>query len=66
MFQAPGMEDMRGPTLWEMHGSSRGYGLPAAGSGGYLNDLWKYNLASGQWTWMTGASTIQPEGNVRN
>jgi N-acetylneuraminic acid mutarotase len=29
---------------------------------GYLNDLWEYNIASGEWTWMSGNSTL-PVGN---
>ncbi len=27
-------------------------------SGGSLNDLWKYNIATNTWTWMKGATTI--------
>ncbi|HQV84844.1 MAG TPA: kelch repeat-containing protein [Chitinophagaceae bacterium] len=33
-----------------------GFGYAVSGSGGYLNDLWKYNIASGEWTWMKGDS----------
>ena len=29
---------------------------------GYLNDLWEYNVVSGEWTWMSGSSTL-PVGN---
>jgi hypothetical protein len=29
---------------------------------GYLNDLWKYNIATNQWTWMNGASTANLYG----
>jgi N-acetylneuraminic acid mutarotase len=29
---------------------------------GLLNDLWKYNISSNQWTWMSGDSTINPPG----
>jgi N-acetylneuraminic acid mutarotase len=25
---------------------------------GYLNDLWEYNIASGEWTWIGGSSTM--------
>jgi N-acetylneuraminic acid mutarotase len=32
-----------------------GQGLDAAGNSGYLNDLWKYHPASGQWAWMGGS-----------
>jgi len=38
-----------------------GYGYPLSGSASYLNDLWKYNDVSNQWTWVSGAdSTFQP------
>lgn len=34
-------------------------GLGYSGDGhGYLNDLWKYVPATGQWTWMSGDSTV--------
>ena len=29
---------------------------------GYLNDLWKYNVATGQWTWMSGSNTMKANG----
>jgi N-acetylneuraminic acid mutarotase len=35
-----------------------GYGFDSAGTTGYSNDLWKFNLALGEWTWMGGSSTI--------
>jgi N-acetylneuraminic acid mutarotase len=35
-----------------------GWGLDANGWGGYLNDLWEFNPATNQWTWMSGSSTI--------
>jgi N-acetylneuraminic acid mutarotase len=36
-----------------------GWGIDATpnGSGGQLNDLWKYTPGTGQWTWMSGSST---------
>jgi hypothetical protein len=34
-----------------------GYG-DASGSVGSLSDLWKYNISSNQWTWLSGPSTI--------
>jgi N-acetylneuraminic acid mutarotase len=34
-----------------------GYGCASPGSTGYLNDLWRYDPASGEWTWMSGANT---------
>jgi hypothetical protein len=42
-----------------------GFGLDSAGTGGGgdMNDLWKYNLATGQWTWMSGATTVTFSGS---
>jgi hypothetical protein len=31
-----------------------GMGLDSTGTGGYLNDLWKYT--GGEWTWMSGSN----------
>lgn len=33
-----------------------GYGYSSSSSYVYLNDLWRYNIASGQWTWMKGSN----------
>lgn len=34
-----------------------GFGLPATGSSaGHLNDLWRYNPTTGEWTWMNGGA----------
>lgn len=38
-------------TFWMWGGE----GNNEAGGDTYLNDLWKYEVASGQWTWMTGS-----------
>ena len=41
-----------------------GYGHDSAGTGGQLNDLWKFDPTlgtGGEWTWMSG-STISPPG----
>lgn len=35
-----------------------GYGLDANGALQYLNDLWKFNPSTRQWTWMSGSSTV--------
>jgi len=32
-----------------------GYGFPASGAHSYLNDLWKYNISTNQWTWISGS-----------
>lgn len=34
-----------------------GYGYDGANCGN-LNDIWKYNMATNQWTWMTGSKII--------
>jgi len=33
-----------------------GLGYDSAGTGGYLNDLWKYEPSSGQWDWVSGSN----------
>ncbi|MFZ1084338.1 MAG: kelch repeat-containing protein [Terracidiphilus sp.] len=35
-----------------------GYGFDANGTRGSLNDLWKFNSSTNQWTWMGGSSTV--------
>lgn len=40
-----------------------GYGYDAFGSLGALADLWKYDIASNQWTWMAGPNTSGYLGN---
>jgi N-acetylneuraminic acid mutarotase len=40
-----------------------GFGYSASGPAGRLNDLWKYNIASGQWTWVSGATAINQVGD---
>lgn len=32
------------------------------GYSGYLNDLWRFDPVSGQWTWVSGSNTITGEG----
>jgi hypothetical protein len=39
-------------NLWLFGGSGN-----AQSSSGYLNDLWKYNIASSEWTWVHGDNT---------
>lgn len=39
-----------------------GFGFDIAGSVGYLNDLWKYNPSTGQWTWVGGANVVDAGG----
>ena len=40
-----------------------GTGLDSAGANGQLNDLWKFNPTTKQWTWVTGSNTINALGN---
>ena len=35
-----------------------GYGYPETGTKDYLNDLWKYESTTNQWTWVSGSNTI--------
>ncbi len=39
-----------------------GYGRPATNTNGRLSDLWRYNIATTQWTWMKGPNTINNAG----
>lgn len=52
------------PTYWKDNsGNFWIFGGYDDAAGGKKNDLWKYNISSNQWTWMTGASTISDAGN---
>lgn len=39
-----------------------GNGFDGGSTIGYLNDLWKYNPATNQWTWISGDNTINSFG----
>src|SRR5207248_92581 len=39
-----------------------GQGVDSAGTIGILSDLWKYNIASAQWTWVSGSNIASPNG----
>jgi N-acetylneuraminic acid mutarotase len=39
-----------------------GEGFPASGTNGELNDLWKFNPSTGEWTWMSGSNLILQNG----
>jgi hypothetical protein len=41
-----------------------GTGSDSVGTGGALNDLWRYSTSTHQWTWMAGSSTIPAGGGV--
>ncbi|HYD22124.1 MAG TPA: kelch repeat-containing protein, partial [Flavipsychrobacter sp.] len=39
-----------------------GNGYATAGGANVLNDLWRYDIVSGEWTWMAGANTTTQFG----
>lgn len=39
-----------------------GMGYDASGTEGRLNDLWRYDIASGLWTWISGDTVINSQG----
>jgi len=39
-----------------------GHGFPASGGYDMLNDLWRYNIYSGEWTWLSGSDIINQQG----
>ena len=39
-----------------------GYGFDSIGTNGNLNDLWEYTPSTQQWTWVSGAKTINASG----
>jgi N-acetylneuraminic acid mutarotase len=45
-------------NLWLFGGS----GYDASATSGLLNDLWKYNIATNQWTWMSGNNLVDFNG----
>lgn len=45
-------------NLWLFGGT----GYPSSGSLNLLNDLWKFNPNTSEWTWVSGASTVNQAG----
>jgi len=45
-------------ALWVFGGE----GIDSSGNSGLLNDLWKYDPATVQWTWVSGSDTISQTG----
>src|ERR1041385_7935289 len=39
-----------------------GRGFDATGNAGFLNDMWKYNPATAEWTWVKGGNAIAQTG----
>jgi len=64
----PGVRNF-GPVSWTDASGNLwlfgGNGLDSAGTsgGGDLNDLWKYNITSNEWTWVSGSKFISQQGN---
>lgn len=48
-------------NLW-LFGGFAGY-VHNATAGDFLNDLWEYSPANGEWTWMSGSNAIGAVGN---
>ncbi len=40
-----------------------GYGYSTTWTQGHLNDLWKYDISTNEWTWIGGSNTIEDAGN---
>ena len=40
-----------------------GVGYDASGHVGLLNDLWRYKITTGEWTWIAGANTVNSLGS---
>jgi N-acetylneuraminic acid mutarotase len=56
-YEAVSWVDSSG-KLWLFGGN----GTDSAGNGGWLNDLWKYDPATLEWTWISGSSTSNQLG----
>jgi N-acetylneuraminic acid mutarotase len=56
-YSAAAWTDLSG-NLWLFGG----FGYDVAGAVGKLNDLWRYSPATGEWTWVTGASIDNAAG----
>ncbi len=56
-WQSIGWVDGNG-DLWLFGGD----GFDSIGESGYLNDLWKFEVAGGVWVWMGGAETADQTG----
>lgn len=39
-----------------------GFGYGSSDTSGFLNDLWKFSPASGQWTWVSGSDLLDESG----
>ena len=57
-WAAANATDAADANLWIFGGQ----GIDSAGSTGLLSDLWEYNIASRQWTWVAGPNVINTNG----
>jgi hypothetical protein len=55
-YLAAGWTDNSG-NLWLFGGAGR-----SASAYGYLNDTWRYNISTGQWTWISGSNAPNQVG----
>ncbi len=60
-FGAVSWTDTSG-NLW-LFGGNELTADQATNFSGDSNDLWKYNIASGQWTWVSGSNSVNQQGN---
>ena len=62
---APGSRD--GGATWSDSDGNLwlfgGVGYDSTNTEGYLNDLWKYSTATGQWTWVSGSNVAGAAGS---
>jgi N-acetylneuraminic acid mutarotase len=52
-WEATSWSDSKG-NLWLFGGN----GIDGASARGYLNDLWKFDTTTSEWTWISGSSTV--------
>ncbi len=54
------------PTTWTDSGGNLwlfgGFGHDSTGNVGSMNDLWEFNIQSGQWAWMGGGNMVTQTG----
>ncbi len=43
-----------------------GLGYGTTTTSGHLNDLWRYDPITNEWTWMRGSKTVRPGWHLRN
>ena len=58
---SPAMWTDASGNMWLFGGT--GFALTTGAVGGELNDLWKFDILTGEWTWMSGDNTLNQAGN---